>query len=458
MTRRIALTVVALIAAILALAVIPLGLTMTGREEVSFRDDSSASARTIASTAEEDLSDHRSAAPARQQVRRAADTGDCAAVFDRSERVVMTAGCAPEATSAAARLVPGVLRSGDERSVEADERLTTAVPVGDSSDISGVAVLIRSTDSLHDRILAMWGWLSVTGVGALAAAVLLAVWLARWVGRPLRAVDAAAQRLGEGALEERAPEVGGPPEVRRLAATFNTMAARNEALVHGHRAVVADVSHQLRTPLTALRLRLDLLAADADADTAAELSGAQEEIARLSRLVDGMLAVARAENAVPRPVPVRVDEVIAERVAAWEPVAQERGVRLAVRSQGAVIASIGDGDLEQVLDNLIANALDAVPGGGEVRLGATRRNDTVFVTVADNGPGMPPAVRATAFRRFGNPQATGSGLGLAIVHRLVTANGGTAALDDTPGGGLTVTLRMPSLRRGGSADKAAHLA
>ncbi len=456
MTRRIALAVVALIAAILALAVIPLGLSMTGREEVSFRDDSSASVRTIASTAEEHLSDHWSSLPARRQVRRAADAGDCAVVFDRSRRVVMTAGCVSQTTAAAARLVPGVLRSGDEHSVKADEWLTTAVPVGDSSDISGVAVLVRSTDPLQDRILAMWGWLSAIGVGALAAAVLLAVRLAHWVGRPLRAVDSAAQRLGEGALEERAPEVGGPPEVRRLAATFNTMAARNEALVHGHRAVVADVSHQLRTPLTALRLRLDLLAADADAATATELSGAQEEVARLSRLVDGMLAVARAEHTVPRPVPVRVDEVIAERAAAWEPVAQERGARLTVRSQGTVVASMGNGDLEQVLDNLIANALEAVPGGGEVKLGTARRNDTVTVTVADNGPGMPPGARATAFRRFGNPQATGSGLGLAIVHRLVTANGGTAALDDTPGGGLTVTLTLHGASHGGRTDKTAH--
>jgi signal transduction histidine kinase len=448
-TRRIALTVVALIAAILVLAVVPLGLSMTDRERVSFRDNASTSARTIASTAEENLSDHRSAVPAQRQVEDAAARGDCATVFDRAGQAVMTAGCTARAATDSARLVPEVLRSGDENLADRGDHLSTAVPVGDSSDISGVTVLVRSTDPLHDRILAMWGWLSATGIGALAAAVLLAVWLARWVGRPLRAVDAVAQRLGEGALEERAPEVGGPPEVRRLAVTFNTMAARTETLVHGHRAVVADVSHQLRTPLTALRLRLDLLAADAEGETAAELSGAQEEIARLSRLVDGMLAVARAEHAVPRPGPVRVDEVIAERVASWEPVAQERGVRLTDRCREPVVASVGDGDLEQVLDNLLANALDAVPGGGEVRVGAVRRNDTVLITVADNGPGMAPVARATAFRRFGNPQATGSGLGLAIVHRLATANGGTAALDDTPGGGLTVSLRLPSLRHNG---------
>ncbi len=112
---------------------------------------------------------------------------------------------------------------------------------------------------MHDRIAAMWARLALIGAGGLVAGALLSVALARWVGRPLRAVDAAALRLGEGTLDVRAAGGRGPREVRRLASTFNTMAARMEALIHGHRAVVADVSHQLRTPLTALRLRLDLL-------------------------------------------------------------------------------------------------------------------------------------------------------------------------------------------------------
>ncbi len=451
MTRRIALSVLALITAILVLAVVPLGLSMTDRERVSFRDESAASARTIASTAEENLSDHRSAAPARILVAGASSDGDCAMVFDRAHRMVMSGGCHGPAATEAAGLVPAVLAHGEERTAQPGETLITAVPVGDSSYISGVAVLIRSTDPLHDRILVMWGWLALTGVGALGAAIVTSVLLARWVGRPLRAVDAAAQRLGEGALEERAPDVGGPPEVRRLAATFNTMAGRTEALVHGHRAVVADVSHQLRTPLTALRLKLDLLAADAEGETVAELSGAQLEIARLSRLVDGLLAVARAEHTVPRPVPVPVHDVLAERMAAWEPVAHERGVRLSASCRSPITASLGDGDLEQVLDNLVANALEAVPEGHSVRMTATRQNDTVLVRVVDDGPGMTQAARDTAFHRFGNPaRATGSGLGLAIVHRLVTANGGTAALEDTPGGGLTVVLRLPATRRTGS--------
>ena len=113
-----------------------------------------------------------------------------------------------------------------------------------------------------------------------------------------------------------------------MAATFNMMAGRLETLVHGHRAMLADASHQLRTPLTALRLRLDLLAADSAPTTADELAGAQEEIARLSRLVDGLLATARAESVTERVVPINLIAAVAERVAAWQPVADAHGVKL----------------------------------------------------------------------------------------------------------------------------------
>lgn len=269
-------------------------------------------------------------------------------------------------------------------------------------------------------------------------------------------LDVSARRLGEGVLDERADVGAGPPEVRRLAATFNTMAARTEALVHGHRAVIADVSHQLRTPLTALRLRLDVLAAGAEGVTAAELGAAQEEIARLSRLVDGLLAVARAEQTAPRPTAVRVDEVVAERVAAWLPVAEERDVRLTVSSDGsALTVALGTGHLEQILDNLIANAVDAVPEGGSITLDRGTVGDAVRVFVRDDGPGMTDEAKTVAFRRFGNPKARGAGLGLAIVHRLVTVNGGTARLQDTPGGGLTVVLDLPLWREGGTERGAA---
>ncbi|WP_405765337.1 HAMP domain-containing histidine kinase [Streptomyces sp. NBC_00080] len=454
MTRRIALTFMTLIVLLLVLAVVPLGLSMTQREQTSFRDTTEAANRTVAATAEENLSDHRSPAAMRRLLEQAERAGDCAAVFDAAGRVVAATDCPgrtgegdedDQAADSWGDLTHQVIVHPGTVSRERDDRLVVAEPIGDTVHPVGVAVLSRSAEGMHDRITAMWGWLALIGVGALVAGVLLSVALARWVGRPLRAVDAAALRLGEGTLDVRAPGGRGPQEVRRLASTFNTMAARMETLIHGHRAVVADVSHQLRTPLTALRLRLDLLAAGADDSTAAEFAGAQEEIARLSRLVDGLLAVSRAENAVPRPVPVRVDQVVDDRVVAWEPVARERRVSLTGRCGARLTAYLGAGDLEQVIDNLVANALDAVGEGTAVRIEGEAVRERVLLRLADNGPGMSEAAREAAFRRFGNPEASGSGLGLAIVHRLVTANGGTIRLEDTAGGGLTVVLDLPAL-------------
>jgi signal transduction histidine kinase len=451
MTRRIALTVMALVTVLLALAVVPLGLSLTARERTSFRDSAEAADRAIAAAAEEHLSDQRSSASMRQLLNRAKQAGDCAAVFDSDGDLEAATSCPGQgaeeterATKDWADLARRMIAAPETVARERDDRLVVAVPVGDTAHPVGAAVLSRSAEPMNDRISMMWWRLALIGAGGLIAGALLAVALARWVGRPLRAVDAAAQELGEGRLEARAAGGRGPDEVRRLSATFNTMAARMETLIHGHRAVVADVSHQLRTPLTALRLRLDVLAADADDDTASELASAQEEIARLSRLVDGLLAVARAENVVPRPVPVRVDQVVADRVAAWNPVALERHVSLTGRCSAGLTARLGAGDLEQVLDNLLANALDAVAEDARVRIEGRARRDRVLLTVADDGPGMSEAAREAAFRRFGNPEASGTGLGLAIVHRLITANGGTARLEGSPGGGLTVVLELPA--------------
>ncbi|MFI1044580.1 sensor histidine kinase [Streptomyces griseoruber] len=443
MTRRITWTLLALTTVLLVLALVPLAVLMTARERVAFRDDQRAATRVIATAAEEHLSDHEPPIRMRRELNAAARAGDCAAVYDASARLVASTPCTAAQGEEAQELVGDVLAGHEPEPPENEGRLVAAEPAGEVRRPAGAVVLARSAAPLDGRTAAIWGWSAAIGAAGLTASVLLSVRLARWVSRPLSALDATARKLGEGALDERADVGGGPPEVRRLAATFNTMAARTEALVHGHRAVIADVSHQLRTPLAALRLRLDVLGAGAEGDTGAELDAAQEEVARLSRLVDGLLAVARAEQATPRPTAVRVDEVVAERVAAWSPVAEERGVRLTASEGRGLSASLGAGHLEQVLDNLIANAVDAVPDGGSVTVDHRTTGGSARVRVRDDGPGMTAEAKEVAFRRFGNPAAGGTGLGLAIVHRLVTVNGGDARLEDTPGGGLTVVLDLP---------------
>jgi signal transduction histidine kinase len=242
----------------------------------------------------------------------------------------------------------------------------------------------------------------------------------------------------------------GPPETRHLASTFNNMAGRLESLIGSHRTLVADISHQLRTPLAALRLRLELLHDDVDGTAAAgELEGALGEIARLSRLVDGLLAVARAEHTRPEPVSVDLRQLVRERVAIWSALAQERQIQLLTSAGDATVAATA-GHLEQVLDNLLANALDVTPVEGQITVSVRRHHERVRLEVIDSGPGMTPAQREHAFRRFwtqpaDNPtrdSSSGSGLGLAIVHRLITVDGGTIGLTNVPGHGLAVQIDL----------------
>jgi signal transduction histidine kinase len=453
MARRVVLTMLALVSALLITAVAPLGLITSGREQDSFRMGTFMSAQTLAAVAEKEFSDHAARPALAASLVHAGPASDEVWVFDAADRLVAhTGGATQEEIPVPHDTVTAVLRTGTPVVTRRDDELRVTVSVGSTvgGSPAGAIVLARPTGELDRQLRMLWTWLiAVAAVGLLTAAG-VAVMLARWVGRPLSDLDAAAQRLGGGALGTRSAAGHGPPEVRRLALTFNTMAGRLEALVHGNRAMMADVSHQLRTPLAALRLRLDLLTQDADQATASELAGAQGEIARLSRLVDGLLAVARAENVVVRPVEVAVDAVIHDRAAAWRSVAEERGVELTTACPGPVRASLGDGHLEQILDNLLANALDTVPSGGQVRVSAAAIGQDARVTVADNGPGMSQQQQEAAFRRFASASPAGAGLGLAIVHRLVTSNGGAAALSDTPGGGLTVTLDLP----GGQPDRA----
>jgi signal transduction histidine kinase len=438
MASRIVLAVVALITALLAILAIPLGLLTAAQDRTDFRDQTAAAAGTLANVAEERLSDGARGRALDRSIRELATAGDRVAVYDAAgHEVAGTAGPRP---------APG--RS------DADRLVVTAPIVPDSGSGSiGRVVLSRPTEPLEHRVTVLWALIAAVAAAGLVVAAVVATGLARWASRPLTALADAAGRLGDGALDTRARVVSGPPEVRQLAAAFNTMAGRLQSLVHGHKSMMAEVSHQVRTPLAALRLRLDLLAQDADEATATELAGAQEEISRLARLVSGLLAVARAENVTAAPAEIAIDEVVRDRTAAWRPAAEERGVHLTAFCPAPVTARVCDGHLEQILDNLLANAVDALASGGTVRVTATavlrtapgsgEAGEVATITVADNGQGMSQQQQRAAFRRFSTGSPGGTGLGLAIVDRLVVTNGGSVTLSDTAGGGLTVTIELP---------------
>ena len=469
MTRRIALALVLLTAAVLIAAVVPLALGAIAHERDAFVQDTAGTARSIALLARgplqtgghEDHADFVALSDAMQDAERDSDQ---VVVLDHQGHRVPRLSHGSPTYSVYKKLLAEAGSQSSPTTTELTKNAVYAVATVDGTGkLDGVpigtVVLERPAGPLNQNIANLWLYLIVLAGAALAAAVLVAIYLARWVSRPLARLDTAAGKIADGDLTVRAATRYGPPELRRMAATFNMMAGRLEALVHGHRAMLADASHQLRTPLTALRLRLDLLATDASPATAAELAGAQEEIARLSRLVDGLLATARAEAMTEQLETIDVLEAVAERVAAWQPVADGHDVKLIAEVSagpgkdgvtGRPMVALGAGHLEQVLDNLIDNAIDALtepdagPVGGSIRISAAATETGALLTVADDGPGMTAQERARAFLRYTTGSQNGTGLGLAIVHRLVTANGGAIRLADTPGGGLTVEIELPS--------------
>ncbi len=456
MTRRLVVALLALIVAVVVAAMVPLAINSTGHDRESFLDDTAETARTYAAIEQAPLSGspNPSVLKILQQVRMVGDGLMVIPVHPHGSNREFRTGMPPGDWGAMAAEVKTL--NTHSRTASNAQTITqlngswaaaaTAVYDHGEGPVVGVVILARSAAPLNAEIRTLWLILGAIGVAAILGATLLAVWLAQWVSKPLAGLDAATRKLADGNLTIRA-KPGGPPELRRLASTFNTMAGRLESLVHGSRAVVADVSHQLRTPLAALRLRLDLLhadAADTDPEMAAELAGAQDEVARLSRMVDGLLAVARAENVLPQPRAIDIAEVAHERVAAWLPVAEDRGIDLTATG-AKVVGWLGEGHLEQILDNLIANALDALSAGDKIKIHAADTADGVRITVTDNGPGMSEEDRERAFLRFTSKSVGGTGLGLAIVHRLTTSNGGHAALEPAPGGGLLVVLDFPGV-------------
>jgi signal transduction histidine kinase len=324
-----------------------------------------------------------------------------------------------------------------------------SVPIVDGPDLLGALRVTYPTSFVDARIRR--GWLVLVGLGLVLLLVVFVVSLrlARQVTVPIDRLVDAATRFGDGDLAARAEVPRGPPEVTQLTARFNATAAQLERLVTAQQGFVADASHQLRTPLAALRLRLENLESEvaADGDAAADVAGSLAEVARLSRLVDGLLELARAERAGGAADAVDVHAVVEGRVDAWSAFADERAVAFAGAVGDDVSARAVAGRLEQVLDNLVANAIEVSPEGGTIRIDGTRVGDRVLVTVADQGPGLSPEQRARAFDRFwrGSGAEGGAGLGLAIVRRLVEADHGEVRLDAAPGGGLTVVVELPAV-------------
>jgi signal transduction histidine kinase len=321
--------------------------------------------------------------------------------------------------------------------------LYVAVPVAAAGKVQGAVRITYPTSAVDARVHRYWLILVAIAGLVLLAALAIGLAFARSISRPLEALRLAAARAGEGDLATRAPTGQGPPEVRAVARAFNETAAKLEALLHAQDEFVADASHQLRSPLAALRLRLENLERDVAPAGRTGLEGAASEVERLSRLVDGLLALARADRAPSTAVRIDLAPLVHERLLAWAAYAEEHEVELRERLEP--VAALGTaGRLEQVLDNLLANALEVAPPGSAVTVSATMTPALAELRVRDEGPGLSDEERARAFDRFWRAGAhSGTGLGLSIVRRLVEADGGSAELRAAPGGGIEAVVQLP---------------
>ncbi|MEW2395850.1 HAMP domain-containing sensor histidine kinase [Streptomyces sp. NPDC046862] len=344
------------------------------------------------------------------------------------------------------------------------EYIAVAAPVTHGVEKLGAVRLTVPTKMVTNRVQHVWLLLILGGLAVLAAVAVVGFAIARWTGRPIRELELATYELADTGAVRPVAITKGPPEVRSLAATFNRTAARLEHLLASQRAFAGEASHQLKTPLAALRLRLENLESDIALHARGSLTAAMTETDRLARMVEGLLAMARLDESAAERERVDVGQVCVERHRAWSPLFEQHGVALALAGDYAGQVLAVPGAVEQILDNLLSNALRVSPPASTVFIDLRRPTPherrfahafphhralgpgRVQLHVMDEGPGMTEEQRRRAFDRFWRaPDAPkgGTGLGLALVQRLAHASGGEAVLRPAPSGGLDAVVRLP---------------
>lgn len=452
MTRRLVATYVILAAVILAVLEVPLAIVHERGQRHDLQQRVERDAVALAALSSDYLRSPSAAARTTlaQVVERYATTtavrvvvvnarGVLAADSSQERALGRDFATRPEIIQALA----GRVATGQRRSETLDQTLLyVAVPVASGGRVYGAVRASVPTTRLDAQVRRYRGMLLGVAAIVLTIAALLGTWLATWVTTPLARLGAVARRTAEGDLAARADPDAGPPEVRALATTYNDMVARLEQLVDAQVQFVADASHQLRSPLTALRLRIENLQYAGAGDDA---EAAIAEVDRLNHLVNGLLALTRADRTSPERRTRALSPIIRERVDAWAPVAEDKGVAVIATGDDHARAHVADGAVEQILDNVISNAVEACPPGGHIAVSAVHDSQGACLRVDDDGPGMRPEARRHAFDRFwrAGDAYEGSGLGLAIVQRLVQADGGEVSVDEAPSGGLRVEVRYP---------------
>jgi signal transduction histidine kinase len=443
---------------------VPLGVSLSKRVDSEVRSQARSQAEVVAASAPELVEHSRRATLQRLVVRSAEAERGRVIVVDAKGRVIADSGVPAELGVDYASRPEIAAALGGKTSQEVrrsatlgEDLLATAVPVLRAGRPIGAVRVTQSnsavSDATHSAILRLVGLGAIVLLlGGLAGAL-----IARETSRPIGRLERAAQQVEGGDLTTRA-RVEGSSEQRALAHSFNRMTGRLERLLSSQREFVADASHQLRTPLTGIRLQLEELRDELPPGDprAAELDAALREVDRLASIVNELLILSRAgEREMPAEV-INVEASVDQAVSRWEKAAGEADVELIhARNGGAPSCVCARSDFDRVLDSVIENAVVYSPPDSEVRVVTSPER----IEVLDRGPGLEPGEEEVIFERFHRGRAgrhgrPGTGLGLSIARELALAWGGEVTIANRDGGGARAVIALPrhQERRDAGAD------
>ena len=429
---------------------IPLVLSLSNRVDSEVRSQAASQAQVVAAAASARL--EQTAQLQRLVSQAGRDLGARVVVVDEQGRLLAdSAGTGRRGDSYASRpeiavALTGRAEQGTRQSdTVGDELLYTAVPVFDEGRTVGAVRVTQSNAAVGERVRR--NVLVVVGVGlaALALGLVLAWVLAGSLARPLRALAGTARRVEDGELDARA-EVTGAREQQEVAIAFNEMTERLEQVLEAQREFVGNASHQLRTPLTGLRLRIEAAGMKSD-DPAVqkELELAEAEVERLTRLLNALLTLARDGERPTLRAPVSLRAASEGAYERWLPRAEASGHMLTLDGDGDAFVRAGEEDVAIALDNLIENALVYAPTGTTVTV---TWDEQGRLAVLDEGPGVSAEEQRHVFERFrrGRTDRPGSGLGLAIVETLARRWGGSASIRSRDEGGARAEVVLPQAK------------
>jgi len=454
-----------LVLAIVALLV-PLGLSLRDRVDAEVRLQARSQAEVVAARAAPLVSPPRSVRLARLARGAALDVRGRVLIVDAAGRVLADSA-GTESIGVAYRNRPEIAGAlaGDVTQETRGSRtlgeaiLATAVPVPSGRRRPAGAVRVtQSVASVNRAVRRTWLGLAAIALLVLALGLVAGAVIAGRIARPIVKLDEAAERVAGGDLSVRAA-IEGTTEQQALARTFNAMAARLELLLDSQREFVADASHQLRTPLSGLRLRLEEARAQASGEAQAEdLDAALGEVDRLARIVAELLELSRAGEDARTPATTAVAAAVARVAERFAAPAASAGCELRCDAGGGPDALVAchESDLDRILDVLIENAIAYAPGA-PIEVHAEEWE----VVVRDHGPGPADGEQETAFERFHRGAAArsagvpGTGLGLAIARELARRWGGEVTLERADGGGALARVRLPAAGFAGSSPERA---